>query len=215
LTNLAKLEHQPAIDDAVKAMNDGIRSNDNRHRNLGRSEIAHEVNERLAKTNFYEQGGKFSEVTKRLMTLSFLDKLFSPAFNIVNSLQPAMVTLPTLAGRYGVGRSFDAIGRAYRDISILDVVGKGIKDTIAKARDTNAKATNFLDEIKARLFPKERQMPDYLAERGAIDRESGMEVAQLIKAKSGVIGKLDTGLGYMEGIARQMPKPSKTMKLPV
>jgi hypothetical protein len=170
LTHLAKLEHQPAIDNAVKAMNDGIRSIDDRHRTLGGSEIAHEVNERLAKTNFYEQGGKFSEVTKRLMTLSFLDKLFSPAFNIVNSLQPAMVTLPTLAGRYGVGRSFDAIGRAYRDISILDVVGKGI-NTIAKARDTNAETTNFLDEIKARLSPKERQMPDYLAERGAIDRE--------------------------------------------
>jgi hypothetical protein len=58
------------------------------------------------------------------MTLSFLDKLFSPAFNVVNSLQPAMVTFPTLAGRYGVGRSFDAMGRAYRDISGLSIIGK-------------------------------------------------------------------------------------------
>jgi hypothetical protein len=209
LTYLAKLEHQPAVDDAVKAMNDGIRSNDNRRRTLGRSEIAHEVNERLAKTNFYEQGGKFSEVTQRLMTLSFLDKLFSPAFNIVNSLQPAMVTLPTLAGRYGVGRSFDAIGRAYRDISILDVVGKGIKDTIAKARDTNAETTNFLDEIKALLSPKERQMPDYLAERGAIDRESGMEVAQLIKAKSGVIGSWILGWATWRALPARCPSHRK------
>lgn len=117
---LAKLDHQPTLDDAVKEMNDSVRQNDHKNDTLERSEIAREVNE-LKERRLPAWCGAFSEASKRIMTLSFLDKLFSPTFNVVNSLQPEF---PTLAGRYGVGRSFDAMGRAYRDISGLSIIGK-------------------------------------------------------------------------------------------
>ncbi|WP_454627811.1 PLxRFG domain-containing protein [Bradyrhizobium cenepequi] len=210
---LAKLEHQPALDDAMKAMREGVTGNENKTTSLARSSIANEIEQRVATSSApYETGGVFNEAAKRVMTLSFLDKLFSPAFNIINSLQPAMVTMPTLAARYGVGKSFDAMSRAYRDISGLSIVGKGLKDTVAKARDSQADTTNFLGEIMGRLSSsKERAMLQYLADRGSIDPESGMEISALVKARDGVVGKIDTGLGYMEGIARQMPQAIETM----
>lgn len=210
---LAKLEHQPALDDALKAMHEGVDADSNKTTSLGRSEIAREVDERINKGFFPDKTNKaFDGVAQRIMTLSFLDKLFSPAFNVVNSLQPAMVTMPTLAGRYGVGRSFEAMSRAYRDIAGLSIVKKGVADTIGKIKDSQHEGTNFLDEIKGRLkSADEKAMLDYLAERGSIDRESGMEVAKLIKARDGALGKFDTGLGYMEGVARQMPQAIEMM----
>jgi hypothetical protein len=203
---LAKLEHQPALDDAIKAMNDSVRQDDHKHKTIARSEIAREVNERLARPDAYQRGGKVSEATNRVMVLSFLDKLFSPATNFINGLQPTMVTFPVLAARYGAGRTFDHMSRAYRDISAMGIVGKGVKDTFGKMKGSDYEGTNFLDEIKSRVAPKEREMLDYLAARGSIDPESGMEIGKLIKAKSGAIGKIDMGIGYMEGMARQMPQ---------
>lgn len=204
---LAKLEHQPDLDTAMKAMREGVTSDDHKGNSLGRSEIANEVERRVAKSTAFEATGKFNEVTKRLMTASFLDKLFSPAHSIINSLQPAMVTMPVLAGKHGVGRAFTALGQAYNDISGLTVLGQGVKNTARKVREAGAETTNFIQDIKSRLkSADERKMLDYLAERGSIDPEAGLEVAALIKSRDGLPAKLDMGLGYLEGIARQMPK---------
>lgn len=208
---LAKLEHQPQLDAAMKEMRDGVTQDNSKNKSLARSSIANEVEERAAKANIFDEGGAWNSITKRVMTLSFMDKLFSPAYNVINSLQPAMVTMPTLAGRYGVGRSFDALSRAYRDVSGFGLIKAGLKDTVAKVKDAQAETTDLLSQIKRGLSTKERAMLDYLAERGSIDPEAGMEVSRLIKSRSGVTGKLDTGLGYMEGIARQMPQSIEMM----
>ncbi|RZN09626.1 hypothetical protein CWO91_16490 [Bradyrhizobium genosp. SA-3] len=208
---LAKLEHQPQLEAAVKEMRDAVTQDNSKNKSLARSSIANEIEERVAKANVFDEGGAWNSITKRVMTLSFMDKLFSPAFNIINSMQPAMVTMPTLAGRYGVGRSFDALSRAYRDVSGLGLIKAGVKDTIAKAKDGQAETTDLLSQIKRGLSSKERAMLDYLAERGSIDPEAGMEVSRLIKSRAGALGRLDSGLGYMEGIARQMPASIEMM----
>lgn len=54
-------------------------------------------------------------------------------------------------------------------------------------------------------------MIDYLAARGSIDPDAGFEVEHLIKARSGVGGQIDTGLGKFEAIARQMPQAIEMM----
>ena len=208
---LAKLEHQPSLEEAMKKMRDAVTQDESKNKSLGRSAIANEVERRIASSSSFEEGGKWSAVGRRLMTVSFLDKLFSPAFNIVNSLQPAMVTMPVLSARYGVGKSFDAVSRAYRDISGLGIVKKGLVDTVKKARNSQAKTSDLLSDIKQHLGAKEREMLDYLAERGVIDPDAGMEIAGLIKQRSGILGRVDTGLSYMEGIARQMPQAIEMM----
>lgn len=202
---LAKLDHQPALEEAMKAMREQVGANENKVTQFGRSSIANEIERRVFASNSYDEGGVWNAVTKRLMTLSFLDKLFSPAFNIINSLQPAMVTMPTLSGRFGVGRTFDAMSRAYRDISAASIVKQGAKNTANKTRgrDTNS----IIDDIKSRLTSsRERAMLDYLIERGSLDPDAGMEIATLVRQRDGVLGKVDTGLSYMDGIARQMPQ---------
>jgi hypothetical protein len=66
--------------------------------------------------------------------------------------------------------------------------------------------------MKAKMkTPGEREMLDYLLERGSIDPDSGLELAQFIKAKKGALGKFDKGVSYMEGIAREMPRAIETI----
>jgi hypothetical protein len=208
---LAKLEHQPELDQALKEMDEAVTNDHSKDKSLGRSAIANEVRKRVDQNNSYGETPTWSAITKRMMTLSFIDKLFSPAHNIINSLQPSMVTMPVLAGRYGVGRSFDAISKAYRDVSGLGLVKAGLGNTIKKARDANTNTHNLLDQIKANLKPKEREMIDYLADRGSIDIEAGMEIDKLVKARKGAMGKADQALGYVEGMARQMPQAIEMM----
>lgn len=208
---LAKLEHQPKLDQALKEMDAGVTNDFSKDKSLGRSAIANEVRQRVDQNHGFNEAKGWSGVTKRMMTLSFIDKLFSPAHNIINSLQPAMVTMPVLSGRYGVGRSFDAISKAYRDVSGLGLVKAGLQNTVKKTRDANGATQNLFGQIKANLAPKEREMIDYLAARGSIDIDAGMEIEKLVKARKGAMGKLDQGLGYVEGIARQMPQAIEMM----
>jgi hypothetical protein len=188
----------------MKAMRQGVKGDYSAGGGMGRGAIANEVEKRVDAPVFDEARG-WHGWTKRLMTVSFLDKLFSPAYNVVNSLQPAMVTMPTLAGRHGVARSFTEMRRAYSDIGGLSIVKKGLADTYTKIK--NGETTGFLDDIRSRLAnDRERDAFRHLAEVGSISPDSGLEVADLIKAHKGVGGKIDTGLGYLEGIARQMPR---------
>lgn len=210
---LAKLEHQPHLEDAMKAVLAGVTNDQHKTKSAGRSAIANELQRRVAQQqdNVFDEGSVWNAATKRIMTVSFLDKLFGPSHNIINSLQPSMVTFPVLAARYGVGKSFDALSRAYRDVSGLSLIKTGLKDTVRKAKDGRAKTTDLLGDIKKNLNAKERAMLDYLAERGAIDIDAGFEIDRLIKSREGLGGSLDQGIGYLEGIARQMPQAIEMM----
>lgn len=208
---MAKLDTQPQLEKALKEMDATVADDNHKTASLARSMIAREIHQRVVNNDGYSEGGGWNEWTKRLMTLSFLDKLAGPSHNIINSLQPSMVTFPVLAARYGVGKSFDGLSRAYRDVSGFGIVKSGLKDTIKKIRDGSAKTTDLLGDIKKNLSAKERAMIDYLAERGSIDPDAGFEIDRLIKAREGVGGKIDTGLGRFESIARQMPQAIEMM----
>ena len=45
-----------------------------------------------------------------------------------------------------------------------------------------------------------------MVEWGALDTDAGLEVSKLMDERRGIVGKLDGGISYLEGIARQMPK---------
>jgi hypothetical protein len=59
--------------------------------------------------------------------------------------------------------------------------------------------------------PNERAAMNFWAEVGSIDKDAGFEIAQLVKDHTAVWGRIDQGLGYLEGIARQMPRAIETM----
>ena len=204
---LAKLEHAPQLEQGMKDMHAAIRQDASKEGQYGRTTIANEVNKRVAGDNGFEQGGgKISGVTKRLMAVSFMDKLASPAYSLINATQPAMVTMPYLAGRHGLLRSAAALGRAYSDLSALHIFKQGVKETGRRLKGSS-QPDDFISDAKARLkSPGERAMIDELLRTGEVDPSSGMEIHSLIKDRSGILGKLDTGLGYLEGVTREMPR---------
>lgn len=203
---LAKLEHAPAMESALKQMENTIEQDATKLRNYARRAISNEVVARIKSNEAYNDNDSLSPVTKRLLAVSFLDKLGSPAYSVINAMQPAMVTMPYLAGNHGVARAFAAMGRAYADIGAGNVIKKGLKET-ARALRGGSKPDDFISDIKARLTNvDEQRMIDEHVKLGTIDPSAGMEIAALIRDRSGIGGKIDTGIGYLEGIAREMPR---------
>lgn len=203
---LAKIDHMPDVEAGLKAMEDRLDSDHSKVNQFGRTAIRNEVVKRVQGDVGFEQGGKFAGVVKRAMAISFIDKLGSPAYSVINAMQPTMVTMPYLSGRHGVSRTVMAMGRAYSDISALTVVRQGIAETSRRLKGST-KADNFIEDIKARLkSPDEQALIDHLVEVGVVDPSAGMEIRELTKDTSGVGGKVDAGLGYLEGVTREMPR---------
>lgn len=207
---VAKLELQPQLDAAMKEMHDHAKGDYAAEGSLGRSVFVNEVEQRIRGNNGYQDGGMFAPAINRLLTVSFIDKLFSPAHSVINSLQPSMVTAPVLAAKHGMGRTFQAIGRAYADIGALSNIKAGLGASARKAINIRAEGVNFLEDAKARLKGEDageiKTLWDNLAKVGSIDPDAGLEVASLIKRNGRFVGALDSGIGYLEGIARQMPR---------
>lgn len=212
---LARLQHQPALDEAMKELDSAVGDETRAYGkggSLARGAIANEVRERVhASTGFVEQS-KYSAWVQRLMTASFIDKLVGPSYSMINATQPMMITFPELAGRYGPGVAFRELSRAYADIGAGKTLKKGLQHTITKARDPNAAPLSLLEEVKSRVSAAEARMLTYLSERGSIDADAGLELDRLVKSRQGgAAGRVDQALGYMEGIGRQLPIAVETI----
>lgn len=206
---LAKLKYAPKLEDALREIRKQADGDYGKNTSMGRSVLANEVEQRQSTNDGFDENSTLNRHLGRVLTASFLDKLFSPAYNIINSLQPAMVTAPVLAARYGAGRAVTELGRAYNDVAAWSVAKQGMRETVTRFAAKTGKV-NLIDDIKSRLTggnaKNERAMLDYLAERGSIEPDMGLEIAVLIKSRDGFAGSVDQGLGYLEGIARQMPR---------
>lgn len=204
---LAKLEHMPEVEAGMKAMEERLKQDESKTNQYGRTAIRNEVVQRVNDDNGFEQGNdKFAPVVKRAMAISFIDKLASPAYSVINAMQPAMVTMPYLAGRHGVARSVTEMGRAYNDLGSLAVLKQGVKETGRRIKG-NATPDDFITAAKAGLkSADERAMFDYMVEHGVIDPNAGMEIRNLTRDYTGVGGKVDSVIGYLEGVTREMPR---------
>lgn len=208
---LAKLEHAPALEAGIKEMLATRDQDASKNLSYGRTAIANEVQQRVRGDNGFEQGGAFSQVTKRLLALSFIDKLGSPAYTVINLTQPGMVTMPYLSGRHGIGRSFSALSKAYSDISALKILKQGAVETARRLKGSG-KPDDFISMAKASLdSADERAMLDRHIEIGTIDPNAGMEIANLVRDTSGVGGKIDSVIGYLEGVTREMPRAAEAI----
>lgn len=209
---LAKLEHAPELEAGMKEMLATIDQDASKNLSYGRQAIANEVQQRVRGDNGFEQGGDtFSQVTKRLLAVSFIDKLGSPAYTVINLTQPGMVTMPYLSGRHGIGRSFSALGKAYSDISSLQILKQGAVETARRLKGSG-KPDDFISMAKANLEnANERAMLDKHIQIGTIDPNAGMEIASMVRDTSGVGGKIDSAIGYLEGVTREMPRAAEAI----
>lgn len=182
-------------------------------RTLARDDLVSELESRITTNAVMKDDGVMSKAVRVLLSLSFLDKLASPAYSLINSMQPWMVTQPILAAKYGWGQASSALMQAYADIGGISTVRAGLEDTVRMWKVD--KGTDFLTSYKDRLrerYPGSKgkelvELLDYLAERGAIDPEAGLEIARL-NATTNVLGR---GLNRAELIARALPTAIEAM----
>ena len=204
---VAKLETQPEID---AAMSDAKRIHGERQgdgMSAARRGIINEVERRATISGNPEKPGALTSAVNRLMTISFIDKLASASYSMVNATQPMMITAPFLAARYGGAKAYAAMGRAYSDVGSLNAIREGWQATISRAKNPNGVTADPVSLIRSRLTNAgERKLLDALVERGALDTDAGLELATLYRQNKGIMGRFDQGIGYLEGISRQMPK---------
>lgn len=205
---VAKLDHRPKLDAAMKDLSDAVRDNARDGFAAGRTAIQNEVLRRVTATNPAVENKGWNGLTSRILSMSFIDKLMSPSYSVINATQPMMISAPYLAGQYGVGKAYSAMSKAYGDIGALETLRRGFADTVEKMKPGNTIVpTDPVSLIRSRLANKgEVAMLDAMVERGSLDTDSGLEVGKLTQNRKGIVGKFDTVLGYTEGIARQMPK---------
>jgi len=151
-----------------------------------------------------------SPIIRDIMTMSYIDKLASPAYSFLQVMQPTMMTLPYLSGRYGVGQAGGAISQAYRSIGAGAAIGGGFRNT-KQAITQFAKAAIDSTDVLGSIMKNVSSQPDgqaltallnELSERGMIDKNAGMEVAEVVTKGR---GKWAMGLSKVDRIARQLP----------
>lgn len=205
---LAKIETQGKLNDAMKELD--ARTSAVSKQGLGKGgegadAIKQEVARRINDPNVYAGKDLKARIVNRLMTTTFLRHLLSPAYTLMNLMQPALLTLPAVAGRHGMTRTAAALAGAYREVHALRSLGSGIKDTAkAFAGKTHG---DYLGAIMSHLKdPNEKAMLQGLADDGTINLDNNVEIAHLMTPGGrGIGGALDTGLNYLDGVARALP----------
>jgi hypothetical protein len=151
-----------------------------------------------------------SPFIRDVMTLSYIDKLFSPAYSFLQIMQPTMMSLPYLGGRYGIGGAGNALAQAYRAVGAAGAMAGGLTNT-KQAVLQFAKTAIDSTDVLGSMFKNVAKQPDgkslttllnELAERGAIDKNAGMEIAEVVTKGR---GKWAMGLSKVDRIARQLP----------
>lgn len=209
---IAKLDFRPKLDAALSEMTDMARNGPNDGLSAGRTAIMNEVLRRVTAPHPALENKFWNGVSSRVLTMSFIDKLMSPSYSFINATQPMMISAPYLAGQYGAGRAYAALAKAYNDIGSLKAIREGLAATAQKAvPGSTIVPSDPVSLIRSRVGKAEQMLLDILVDRGVLDTDSALEVTKLTQSHEGVIGKFDATVGYLEGIARQMPKTVEAM----
>lgn len=204
---LARSRFQPQVDATLKAMTDYANdySYEATERTYPRGQILKELKDRVYRQGDPEPTGVMHQVGSRILQLSFLDKLASPAFHMINSAEPWTISMPVLAGRFKVGRTVAALNQAYRDIGALSAAGAGFKDTV-KAFKSDQGLTNYLTRFQDRLRKTSdgkhvADMLEHLYDVGLLSRDAGLEIGRMSTPNGPLLGR---GLDRADLMARQV-----------
>lgn len=204
---LARQKYAPEVDAHMKTLQKYERDHayEGSEKTYPRGQILKELQQRLYAQGEPERLTKTDTVIGRLLQMSQLDKLASPAFHIINSMEPWTTSMPVIGGKYGFGKALAAMHSAYADIGAPTILGKGLRDTVKAFRETND-LTDYIKTLKERVASKRygSEFGDVLDEMrhlGVISRDAGMEVQRQSTPNSNILGR---GLDRADIIARQM-----------
>lgn len=204
---LSRQKYRPKIDSIMKELVDyehAYRYEDT-SRTYPRGQLIKELQQRIYSVGEPESYGLFTRAVNRVLQISQLDKLASPAYHVINSMEPWTVSLPVLAGRYGIGRTLAAMNAVYRDIGAGTVLKQGVVNTGRALRSTMHDA-DYTKPIMERLkrLSDGRHLQDVMKEMhdiGLISADAGMEFRRLTDPSSSRLGR---GLDRADYMARQM-----------
>lgn len=204
---LAKLRYAPQVRASLKEMTEISKDYMDKHA-ATRVRLLNELNKRV------DDGDTGATEPPRwmrdLMTVTYLSKLFSPMYSVVNGMQPWMVTYPVLAGRYGNIASWRALQDSYKAIGFFGRAWDGLVNTGRSITDFNDVAFDTRDVVGSikKNLAKEKdgaelvQLIDMLLERGAMS-DAGFELSQSIAEGRGKVG---TVFSHVDRVSRQLPQ---------
>jgi hypothetical protein len=216
---LAELEFRPQMRDAIADMDKYERDmRDSKDPELAkwglrRSQIKNEVHNRLRMRNDHLASPIVTKVLQTVLKLSFLDKLMSPGFLLLNASEPWTIAAPMLAGEHGV-KAYGEVAKAYNILGAGKVYGAGVADFIKvfkagihgdpqladtlKLLTDKIKQTGFSDKhsTTAELV----EMLENLQKHGYLDRNAGMELEQSLDPRATAAGR---ALNWMDNMFRQ------------
>lgn len=202
---IANLEIRPQIDQAIKALEDysNAHKNESNERTIARSQLLQQIRDSVNNLDT----GKPTRTNKYInyaLTLSFLRHLASPAYHVINALQPAMITGPVIGGRHGMIKAYAELARAYKTMGALGAFVAGTKDMAKTMKSSMAMTTNYIEDIDQRLASEPdgaelTKLMDYFYSTGRINKDAGFEVAEMINHSN----NFEKVLHYGDRIARQ------------
>lgn len=180
---------------------------------LRRAQAIAEVRRRVNDSAYDPSGrGSTSPIIRRMQSFAYIFYLASPAYSMIQMMQPYMFTAPVLAARFGAARGSAALARAMNDIGMGKVLKGGAKDTATTFRTlmtgkVGTPSGDMLEVVKDELKRQPdgselNAMLDELAREGLVDSSSGLELVRSLKDESGRFG---TKLNQAEAFARALP----------
>ncbi len=179
---IANLKMGSSVDDALASMQKEVKVN-----KPGREERQRYFNEIMKRHTMGLVYDPSPFVDKALATSSYYMLLSNPSYFIVNAVQPWMMSVPTMGGRFGLGKAASAMAKAYGEVWKVrkDVNGTADLDSEFK----------LPDDVKAAVTD--------LAERGIISIELEHELGKFESDGKGKVGDaVEFALGKVRGAAQ-------------
>lgn len=221
---LAELEYRQETNAAVEGMNKYVRDNANKkdpgdegydaeveRYGTKRTQIQNEIHRRMALRSDPIMRNAFDRVANIMLKLSFLDKLGSPSFPMLNSSEPWLIAGPMMAGDGHGAAAYAALRRAYGIVGASKQWGAGLAD-MKKIWQAGLNGTAELHDnmqlIREKVLASDHKhkedmvrMLDTLSEHGYLDRDAGMEMSNFHNIDAGAI---ERRINFMDDMVRAL-----------
>jgi hypothetical protein len=214
----AKQEFRPQVDEAVEAAH--TYHKDQREKEVGspgadeantrRAEALAELKRRTSLDDPSERNDKWTEFTRRINTLTYINRMGRISHLILHQTHLPMITAPQMAGRHG-GRTYAEVTTLWKQLSgfyaagAKDFVG-AIKNTLHEGTDYSASALKlFRRTMRPEEFARVKSMFEELQKIGLLHTESGLEIGKFLPhhAREGLPGLADKALMKFDTVFRQ------------
>lgn len=201
----AKLKHMDTVREALDDMEEQRKAYRYQNGEAARRQVIAEVRKRAIDASVDAKAPP--QFVQDALALSYLYRLFSPAYSVINAMQPWMVTIPTIGGEFGFMRSMAEMTKAYNSVGGRSLAWSGIADTATAARgftNVTLDTRDLIGSVRNNLKgdPALAAFDEAVA-RGKIDDGSGLEIGKSVAAGRGAGGRL---LARTDRIARQLPQ---------